>query len=120
MHIADVAQYVTEGDDIDLEAYRRGTSVYYPERAIPMLPERLSNGLCSLRPGVPRLAMSVFLDIGRDGQILARRFTNSPRATKRTRGSVSASGFMNNKRSTEYSAIARIACQRRSGPALAP
>ncbi len=77
VHIADVAHYVTEGNAIDLEAYRRGTSVYYPERAIPMLPERLSNGLCSLRPGVPRLAMSVFLDIGRDGQILGRRFAET-------------------------------------------
>ena len=52
---------------LDLEAYHRGTSVYYPERAIPMLPEGLSNGLCSLRPDVPRLTLSAFLDIDRDG-----------------------------------------------------
>ncbi len=77
VHIADVAQYVVEGSALDLEAYRRGTSVYYPERAIPMIPERLSNGLCSLRPGVPRLTLSAFLDIGRDGQVLARRFAET-------------------------------------------
>jgi ribonuclease R len=77
VHIADVAHYVREGDVLDLEAYRRGTSVYYPERAIPMLPEGLSNGLCSLRPNVPRLTMSVFLDIDRDGRILARRFAQT-------------------------------------------
>ncbi len=77
VHIADVGEYVPEGSALDLEAYRRGTSVYYPERAIPMLPERLSNGLCSLRPRVPRLALSVFLDIARDGEILARRFAET-------------------------------------------
>jgi ribonuclease R len=77
VHIADVAHYVPEGTALDLESYKRGTSVYYPERAIPMLPERLSNGLCSLRPEVPRLAMSVFLDIGRDGQVTARRFAQT-------------------------------------------
>jgi ribonuclease R len=77
VHIADVAHYVEDGSALDLEAYRRGTSVYYPERAIPMLPERLSNGLCSLRPNVPRLAMSVFLDLGGDGQVLARRFAET-------------------------------------------
>jgi ribonuclease R len=74
VHIADVAHYVTEGGAIDLEAYHRGTSVYYPERAIPMLPERLSNGLCSLVPHAPRLTMSAFLDLAADGRVLARRF----------------------------------------------
>ncbi|HVS02342.1 MAG TPA: ribonuclease R [Thermoanaerobaculia bacterium] len=77
VHIADVSHYVPPGGGLDGEAYRRGTSVYYPERAIPMLPERLSTELCSLRPGVPRLAVSVFLDVDRQGRVQARRFATT-------------------------------------------
>ena len=77
VHIADVAHYVAEGGALDLEAYRRGTSVYFPDRAVPMLPEHLSNGLCSLRPEVPRLTMSAFLTVDARGKVVQRRFAES-------------------------------------------
>ena len=74
VHIADVAAYVKPGNALDREAYKRGNSVYLPDRVIPMLPERLSNGVCSLNPGVNRLTHSVFLEFGKDGQTKSARF----------------------------------------------
>ena len=72
--IADVAHYVREGDAIDKEARERGTSVYFPRRVIPMLPEELSNELCSLKPNVDRLCMACDMDISPQGAIKAYRF----------------------------------------------
>lgn len=69
VHIADVSHYVREGDTIDVEAQYRGTSVYLVDRVIPMLPEELSNDLCSLRPNEDRLAFSAVFEMTRDGQI---------------------------------------------------
>lgn len=72
--IADVSHYVREGSALDAEAVRRGTSVYLPGRVLPMLPERLSNGLCSLRPDVDRLCLAVDLVIGPDGEAVSADF----------------------------------------------
>jgi ribonuclease R len=76
VHIADVSYYVDRGSAIDSEALHRGTSVYFPERAIPMLPERLSNGICSLNPGVDRLVQSVLIEVTPQGEIVASRFAD--------------------------------------------
>jgi len=76
VHIADVAAFVESGDALDLEARRRGTSVYFPTEALPMFPEALSNGICSLRPGTDRLVQSVVLDIDREGTVRSVRFAD--------------------------------------------
>lgn len=69
VHIADVAEYVRAGTDLDLEARLRGTSVYFPDRAIPMLPQELSTDICSLRPGEDRLVLSCIMQLDSDGRI---------------------------------------------------
>ena len=69
VHIADVAEYVRAGTDLDLEARMRGTSVYFPDRAIPMLPQELSSGICSLRPGEDRLVLSCIMQLDPEGRI---------------------------------------------------
>lgn len=77
VHIADVSHYVSPGSAIDREARARGTSLYLPGCTVPMLPEVLSNDLCSLMPGEDRLAMSLFMDLSADGKVLDHRLTPS-------------------------------------------
>ncbi len=72
--IADVAQYVRPGSALDREALKRGNSVYFPDRVVPMLPERISNDLCSLRAGEDRAALAVRMIIGRDGRKRSHTF----------------------------------------------
>jgi ribonuclease R len=74
IHIADVSHYVKPGSALDREAYKRGNSVYLPERVLPMLPERLSNGVCSLRPNEDHLTKTVFAEFDRNGRLKEYRF----------------------------------------------
>ena len=75
--IADVSHYVRHGDALDAEARERGTSVYFPRRVIPMLPEKLSNGLCSLNPQVDRLAMVCEMAVSAEGEVADYEFYNA-------------------------------------------
>ncbi|MDE6780141.1 MAG: ribonuclease R [Ruminococcus sp.] len=77
VHIADVSHYVRGNSSLDKEALKRGTSIYYADKVVPMLPKELSNGICSLNPNENRLTLSAFIKLDNDGEIISYRFCKS-------------------------------------------
>jgi ribonuclease R len=97
VHIADVSNYVRADSALDEDAYARGTSVYFPDRAIPMLPPELSSGICSLKPKVDRLVLSAIMEVDPHGNVVSHRFVE---------------GIVRSRERMTYTSVAKILVQR--------
>ncbi|EGY80035.1 ribonuclease R [Peptoniphilus indolicus] len=96
VHIADVSHYVKESDEIDKEAYKRGNSYYLVDKVIPMLPEELSNGICSLNENVDRLAFSVYMDFDKNAKLVGHKIMNTVINSNRRLVYTNVSDFLEN------------------------
>ncbi len=116
VHIADVTHYVTENSPLDKEALRRGTSVYFPGSVVPMLPKKLSNGICSLNPGEDRLTLSVIMKIDENGDIKEHTITEGIISSKErmTYDDVTAILEGDNALKEKYSHIYTMLCHMQS------
>jgi ribonuclease R len=118
VHIADVAHYVTEKSELDAEAFERGTSVYFPGRAIPMLPERLSNGICSLNPKVERLTFTCEMEIDPRGKFVHHKIYKSVIRTKERMTYTDVNAILVSRGVAKPSGAERDAAAEANGPAL--
>lgn len=108
VHIADVTHYVRANSPLDSEAYRRGNSAYLIDRVIPMLPEKLSNGICSLRPNEDRLTLSVFMEIDAKGKVVDHEIVESVISSKQRLIYDDVSDFLENEDSRAKSILTNL------------
>ena len=98
VHIADVSHYVKEGSELDKEALKRSTSVYLVDRVIPMLPHKLSNGICSLNAGTDRLALSCIMEVDHQGNVMDHRICETVICVDRRMSYTAVNGILTEKK----------------------
>lgn len=109
VHIADVSHYVNQNSVLDKEAFNRGNSVYLIDRVIPMLPEELSNGICSLNPNVERLSLSVFMEINKKGKVLDNEIVEGLITSKQRLVYEDVSDFLENDDEEAKAKLSKVA-----------